>query len=231
MLNVVFAFFPRLKLVWFFLLPWAGYATALHVAPSAAPLESSVLLGWCSLLVYQFIKLGIVRLDTDRARTAPGWSAAFEMLPSLLPAGLVGLNQYRQDGGWQSYFLEQFAMEVTALLLAVTAVLTFVKNDKGRTAWQELAMVPLLFVGLVLAGISGIVHTWWHQGGYAEAEPASVVLLALALSAELRQHFRMMKQVVQREVLLKDFVEESKATPVIIGQIVLWLALPAIRYL
>ncbi len=231
MLNLAFTFFPRLKLAWYFLLPWAGYAVALRVAPSADPLKSSILFGWVVLLVYQMVKLGLVKLETDRPPESRDWKAVFEMLPSLIPAVLVGVTQYRNGGGLTGYFLEQFAMEVAALLVAMTGVLLFVKNDKGRTAWQDLAALPVFFAGFVLAGISGILHTWWGQGGYAEADAVSALLLGLAIAGELRQQFRMMARIVRREVIIKDFIDESKGTPVIIGQLVLWLALPAIRFL
>ena len=231
MLNLVFKFFPRLKLFWFFLLPWAGYAAALSVAPDADPLKPSILLGWVILFIYQFVKLGIIKLETDRLPASQDWKAVLQQLPSLVPGCLIGANQLHHGGEWASYFLEQFAMEVAVLLIAVTAVLLFVKNDKGRTAWQDLAILPLFFTGFVLVGISGILHTWWSQGGYAESDAESMLLLGLALIGELYQQLRMMRRIVRREVIIKDFVEGPWATQVILTQIVLWFALPAIRLL
>lgn len=72
---------------------------------------------------------------------------------------------------------------------------------------------------------------WWSEGGYAQADAGSALLLGLALVGELRQQFNMLRRIVRREIILKDFVPEPMATPLILGQMVLWVALPAIRLL
>lgn len=231
MQGVIFRVFPKLQLVWFFLLPWAGYAAALWVAPDVDPLRSTILLGWCTLFIYQFTKLGIVQMELSLPQESLNWKSMLLLLAPLVPSGSIGLNQSLLGGDWSSYFLEQFTMEVVALVLAVSGTLLFAKNQKGRTGWQDLGPIPLLFSLFVLAGIWGVVDTWWSGNEEAHASTRSLVLLAVALGMEFRQQWRVLGRILRREMIIQDFVEGNKGMFVILGQLVLWLALPAIRYL
>jgi len=235
--NFVLSTYPGLKKIWFFLLPWLGYLAALRTAPDSAPLLSTILIGWALLFVYQPLKLGLLDaepldwLRNQKGKTSSLKASLLAGTTSLLPAALIGVNQFLMDGSWKGYFLEQFTLEVFTLVGATVGVLLFGRNHEGRTAWQDLGGIPVFFGAIMLGGVWGIVTTWWRTQHYSIAPAHTLVILTFAIGSGLLQDYRTLGRVARKEIVISDILSGKWEMVIIFGQLVLWVALPAVRLL
>lgn len=213
--------FCWLEIAWFCVLPWLGYWIVLGT-PGVHP-GGTVILGWLPLLVYNIIKLGMV-LGIQRSSRRP----VARLLGTLLPTALLILAQWLRGGDMRGFLLELATLEFTVLACAFPVALVFLKNDQGRSAWQDLGIVPLLIAVLFGIGIHGFVAAWWTIAPAWHSHPLSLLLLIAGAAAWFVAAMGNLNRLVKREATLADISTRPVVLVLMLGQIAIWWLLPGV---
>lgn len=218
-LPVVLRTLSTLEILWFFLLPWLAYWIVLR-AHEETP-TSTALLGWSVVIVYQIIKIGMV-LNSQGSTRRP----LVRLLAILAPTAVIAIAQFLRSGNITSYLLELATLEFIVLVIAFPTALSFVKNDKGRSAWQDIGALPLLLGVLFYFGVNAFISTWWKSAPSWDQHPIPFLLLIGALLIEFTYALSNLNRFAKRQVQLPDISSNPKVLVILLAQIPLWWLLP-----
>lgn len=204
------------------ILPYLGYLAVLIMAEKYPADGLIIMLGWLVLLVHQVIYLAVFEATAKREYKLA--------LPFVTPV-LIAFNQTTLDLSIWNFFLEQTVVEMVGMMIGLSIVFLFSKNDEGRTSWQDMGCTPLIVVTIIGAGSWGFVATWWQQQLYStEAAYWTLLSFGVAFIIEIRANVLVMNKVVKREILLDEVFGGKNGLGLILGQILLWFLIPAIFY-
>ncbi len=204
------------------ILPYLGYVVVLSAGGDYPANGLIIMLGWLILLVHQTIYLAV--FEATAKRTYP-------MALPFIPPLLIAINQATLETSLGNFFLEQTLMEVVGLMIGISIAFLFFKNDEGRTAWQDLGILPFIVVGIIGAGSWGFIATWWKLQVYTtEAAYWHIMSFAVAFIVEIRANLIVLNKVVKREIFLNEVFSGDKGLPLILGQILLWFLLAPLVY-
>ena len=213
----------NIELIYYALLPFLGYIAVYKLNDEAKDMVWLPLLGWTVLVVFQVVYLGILQENNKKQSTA---------LLTIVPPFLIGLNHALLNGTIWNFFLEQAMIEVVALILGLSVIFLFFKNDKGRTAFQDLGIVIFLIVGLFVIGIWAIIGTWLSTQFYTTtADWWNLLIFGIAFSIELRNNIVVLNKMVKRKIIINDIYEQVGNYSdriggiILIGQILIWMIL------
>jgi len=213
-----------LEIAWFCALPWLGYWIVLET-PDVHP-GGTVILGWLPLLVYNILKLGMV-LGLQASSRRP----VIRLLATLLPTALLALAQWLRGGDLRGFILELATLEFTVLACAFPVALLFLRNDRGRTAWQDLGIIPLMIAVLFGIGVHGFVAAWWQIAPAWNSHPLSLILLIAGAAAWFVAAMGNLNRFVKREAAIPDISTRPVVLGLLLSQIVLWWLLPGVLVL
>ncbi len=239
-LEFVFRYFPKLEVLWYALLPWLAYGAILFLDPSISrPTGSTILIGWAFLLVYQIMRLGqIEHIQDDKKLAAVGTDAtsgkALAIVPSelmlFIPSVLIAIQQILLGGNLAHFLITQMCVEICTFVLAIAVLMLTAKNNHNRSAWQDLGIIPLMFVAILWFGVWGYINAWIKILYLPGSSLLSFVLLLASLAFNFWNDYKFLYKVVKREILMSD-ASEKMGMGGILGQLVLWVALPGLFYL
>jgi len=133
-----------------------------------------------------------------------------------------------RGGDLRGFILELATLEFTVLVCAFPAALMFLKNDQGRTAWQDLGIVPLLIAGLFAFGIQGFVVAWWSIAPRWDVHPLSFAFLIAGAVAWFVNALGDLNRLVKREAAIPDIGARPVVLGLLLSQILLWWIFPEI---
>jgi hypothetical protein len=200
-------------------LPWAGYLGLLWAAPQLA--RPAIWSGWILLLVWQIIAVGAMDAGIASARRTPArlsWMVA--------PALLLGTQNWDSATLAVSNALIEITLsEFSALMLSLLLVMWLTPGEDKSMAWPGIIILSVLMGFFLYA----FVNAWrllnpapdWIRAG----------ALGGALLAQMAVDWRWLRQVARQELQLSDPMATSKGLGLILGQILLWLLLPAVFWL
>ena len=153
------------------------------------------------------------------------------MKPTIRVSGHYAIAQFVRAGNITSFLLELATLEFIVLVIAFPTALTFVKNDKGRTAWQDVGALPLLLGVLFYFGVNAFISTWWKAAPSWEQHPIPLLLLIAALLVEFTNSLSNLSRFAKRQIQLPDISSSPKVLVILLAQIPLWWLLPTVANL
>lgn len=206
----------RLRRIYLWLLPWAGYVALLAVArPLAQP---AILTGWVLILVWQIFAVGAADAGIDAARRDP-WRLAWMVAPGLLLATQSWGSAGRATA---NALIEVTIVEIAALIVALVAImLSAPGRDKGP-AWP----------GIIILAVFVVAFLWSFVAAWALLNPTPgwvrAGALTLAFASQLVTDWRWLRPLERGQFAIDDPFASPRGMQLILGQLTLWLLLPAV---
>lgn len=218
----------KVEFAYYAILPFLGYIAVYQLNSNTQGVNWLPFMGWVVLLVYQIVYLGLMKsAETER----------YTGVTLIIPPFLIGLNQSLMNGTIWDFFLEQTMMEVVALMIGLSVIFMFFKNDVGRYAYQDIGIIPLMVVGFLFFGVWGIVTSWWNRQSYTStAEIWNIAIFAIAFLIELRTNIIVLNKIVKRKLIINDVYQEVSSGNknmgffIIFGQMILWILVIPLLY-
>jgi len=210
-----------LSLLYFFLLPYAGYLSILCLEAEGKitrgwGIGGIALLGWLGLLVYQIFISAVNQ--TPLADTFKKKSPLFKGLyPLVAPTIMLG-KQFLTNGNVLVFFIELTVIEITSLFFAL--YLSFIVIEKKWGTIVHPAGVLFFFIaGIFTIAVLGI----WRDLGIKNIFAQGVFMVAML--ATTVQHVLFFRERNIKNIPLRDLDFGGHPIAGVVGQIILWIVI------
>ena len=202
----------RLELVYFTILPFAGFI-ALYSVEEKVYL-GTLLVGWITVLIYHATYLPI--LIASYREELPKEFPRNEGRIMLLPALLIGISQALSNGSVAGYLVEKTTLVFVSYSIAITIIYFFYTDETDSSSWKTLGCIPMIIIAPNLLTAFGFLESRIESYSARTELKIDVVLFVIALLFTLRSHLKALHLVVKRTIVLRDIFPNSLG-------IVLWV--------
>ena len=141
------------------------------------------------------------------------------------------MRQALTKGSFTEFLLEKTALGVLSTVTAVTLALFFFKNRQGKTAWQDIGLLSLVFGAVIVGGSYLFVQVYTEILYAKNSSWFSYFQISAVFLMTVFTHLTALHSVVKNEVELKDVFEGKYGMVLILGQLFLWISMPIWVYL
>lgn len=214
-----------LELVLICAIPWGAYI-CLNWFYFERVNGLTIMLGWAFLFVHQLIGAALLLQEQakKKEKNIVQWLLALIFL-------ILALRQALTKGSFTEFLLEKTALDALSTVTAVTLALFVFKNRQGKTAWQDIGLLPLVFGAVIVGGSYLFVEVYIEILYAKNSSWFSYFQISAVFLMTVFAHLTALRSVIKNKVELKDVFEGKYGMVLILGQLFFWISMPGWVYL
>jgi hypothetical protein len=215
----------RLEFILLCVIPWGSYIS-LNWFYFERVHSSTIALGWSFLFVHQIIGSALLfhKREEKKGKNIHQWLLVFIFL-------ILILHQLLTKKSLVQFLFEKTVLDAISVATVFILGLFFFKNSKGRTAWQDLGVLPLFVGGIIMGGCWQFVDIYLELLYSKNVSWLSYLQISAVFLMTIISYLIALRPIIKGKVVLEDIFEGRYSMILILGQLFFWLSMPGWVYL